>query len=38
MDDPARCFEMGQIGKTRVDTILAWQFQAKNLLKAYEGL
>jgi len=38
MDDAARCCAMGQIGKSRVETLLAWPYQAKNLLKAYEGL
>lgn len=38
MDDPERRMEMGQRGRERVETELAWSYQKKHLLKAYEAL
>lgn len=38
MDDPERCQKMGQIGRQRIETELAWMYQEKQLLKAYESL
>jgi glycosyltransferase involved in cell wall biosynthesis len=35
MDDPALRQKLGQIGKERVETELAWPHQVKNLLAAY---
>ena len=38
MDDPQRRRRMGRIGRERVETELAWSYQAKHLLEAYEAL
>lgn len=38
MNDPDRRKKMGEIGRERVENELAWQFQAKRLLDAYECL
>jgi glycosyltransferase involved in cell wall biosynthesis len=38
MDDPERRREMGQKGRERVETELAWVHQAKHLLEAYHAL
>jgi len=38
MDDPERRQKMGQIGKDRVETELAWPYQEKHLLEVYEAL
>jgi glycosyltransferase involved in cell wall biosynthesis len=38
MDDPERRRRLGQIGRQRIEEGLAWPFQAKHLLKAYETL
>lgn len=38
MDDPERRHKMGQIGRKRIETQLAWPHQEKNLLKAYASL
>jgi len=38
MDDPGRRQEMGQIGRERVETELAWPYQEKHLLKVYKAL
>lgn len=38
MDDPVMCREMGSIGRDRIEKKLAWEYQAKNLLKAYTYL
>jgi glycosyltransferase involved in cell wall biosynthesis len=38
MDDPERRQKMGQIGKERVETELAWPYQEKCLLAAYKAL
>jgi glycosyltransferase involved in cell wall biosynthesis len=38
MDDPERCERMGQIGRERIETELAWLYQEKHLLEAYEAL
>jgi glycosyltransferase involved in cell wall biosynthesis len=38
MDDPERRKRMGEIGRERVENQLAWPFQKKSLLKAYESL
>jgi len=35
MDDPARREAMGQIGRRRIETELAWQFSCPKLLQAY---
>lgn len=38
MDDPARRIAMGASGRHRVETALAWQYSAQNLLAAYRTL
>lgn len=38
MDDPERRKKMGQIGRERVEKELAWSYQSKRLLEAYEAL
>jgi glycosyltransferase involved in cell wall biosynthesis len=38
MDDPERRVKMGQIGRERVERELAWPFQEKHLLAAYESI
>jgi len=38
MDDPERRKRMGEIGRERVETELAWLYQEKHLLEAYEAL
>jgi glycosyltransferase involved in cell wall biosynthesis len=38
MDDPVRRIKMGQIGRERVKRELAWPYQAKHLLDAYESI
>jgi glycosyltransferase involved in cell wall biosynthesis len=38
MDDPERREKMGQIGRQRVENVLAWPYQAINLLDAYESI
>ncbi|HYM30671.1 MAG TPA: glycosyltransferase family 4 protein [Candidatus Cybelea sp.] len=38
LDDPARRAEMGALGRKRVETELAWSFEAPKLLAAYEAL
>jgi len=38
IDDPVLRAEMGRIGRERIETNLAWHFQARNLLAAYDEL
>jgi glycosyltransferase involved in cell wall biosynthesis len=38
MDDPEKQKRMGNLGRERVETQLAWSFQEKHLLEAYETL
>lgn len=38
MDDPERRQRMGQIGRERIETGLAWSYQERHLLEAYETL
>jgi glycosyltransferase involved in cell wall biosynthesis len=38
MDDPARCQSIGQMGRKRVEEVLAWPHQEKYLLAAYRVL
>jgi len=38
IDDPERRQKLGEIGKKRVETELAWSYQEKHLLEAYEAL
>lgn len=38
IDDPERRKEMGEIGRERIETELAWSYQKKHLLEAYEAL
>jgi len=38
MDDPERRQKMGQVGRERIETGLAWSYQEKCLLEAYEAL
>jgi glycosyltransferase involved in cell wall biosynthesis len=38
MDDPSRRSQMGQIGRERIRTQLAWQYSIPNLLSAYACL
>jgi len=38
MDDAQLRDRMGQVGRERIETALAWPYQAKALLKAYETL
>jgi len=38
MDNPERRHRMGQIGRARIETELAWSYQEKHLLAAYETL
>jgi glycosyltransferase involved in cell wall biosynthesis len=38
MDDPERRALMGQYGRKRIETELAWPYQAKRLLEAYASL
>lgn len=38
MDDPERGKKMGQRGRQRIETELAWPYQEKHLLEAYEAL
>ncbi|WP_145110167.1 glycosyltransferase family 4 protein [Cereibacter sediminicola] len=35
IDDPARCAEMGRIGRERIETELSWAFQVEALIAAY---
>jgi glycosyltransferase involved in cell wall biosynthesis len=36
LDDPARCAEMGRIGRARIETKLSWAYQADTLVAAYQ--
>lgn len=36
MDDPDQRQRLGQIGRQRIEEVLAWRFQAKHLLEAYK--
>ncbi|MBN1312806.1 MAG: glycosyltransferase family 4 protein [Anaerolineae bacterium] len=38
MDDPDLCVRLGQFGKQRVETELAWPYQAEKLLEVYRSL
>jgi glycosyltransferase involved in cell wall biosynthesis len=38
LDDPSRRRQMGQYGRRRVETALAWQYEAPKLLQAYDRL
>ena len=38
MDDPAQRQAMGKFGRERVETVLAWSHQSKELIKAYAHL
>lgn len=38
IDDPDKRAEMGRLGRSRIETGLAWSFQAEKLLAAYESL
>lgn len=38
MDDPTMRQQMGKAGRERVETALAWPFQARELVRAYEQL
>ncbi len=38
MDDPERRQQMGQIGRERIETALAWSHQEKRLIEAYKAL
>jgi len=38
MDDPERRQRMGQMGRERIETELAWLYQVKHLLCAYEAV
>jgi glycosyltransferase involved in cell wall biosynthesis len=38
MDDPARRQRMGQVGRTRIESKLAWSYQEQQLLAAYGRL
>jgi|SRR5579864_1919709 len=38
LDDPARCAEMGDYGRRRVENELEWRHEAPKLLAAYEAL
>ena len=38
IDDPQRRATMGAIGRRRVESALAWQFQAANLMECYDRL
>lgn len=38
MNNPQRRKEMGRIGRQRVETELAWKYQAENLVAVYESL
>jgi glycosyltransferase involved in cell wall biosynthesis len=38
MDDPERRKRMGEVGRKRVETELAWPYQEEQLLEAYEAL
>ncbi|KAA3620022.1 MAG: glycosyltransferase WbuB [Calditrichaeota bacterium] len=38
MDNPEQRQKMGKIGRKRIETELAWQFQEPNLVTAYESL
>jgi len=38
MDDPERCRKMGQRGRERIETKLAWSYQEQHLLEAYKAL
>jgi GT2 family glycosyltransferase/glycosyltransferase involved in cell wall biosynthesis len=38
IDDPQRRATMGAIGRRRVESALAWQFQAANLIECYDRL
>jgi glycosyltransferase involved in cell wall biosynthesis len=35
LDDPARCREMGEFGRRRVETELSWDHQVDTLVAAY---
>ena len=37
-DDPQKRERMGRIGRQRIETQLAWSYQADNLLNVYESL
>lgn len=36
LDDPARCAEMGRLGRERVETVLSWDWQVQTLIDAYQ--
>jgi glycosyltransferase involved in cell wall biosynthesis len=36
IDDPEQCKKMGQVGRERIEKELAWSYQKKYLLEAYE--
>jgi len=38
MDDPERRERMGKEGRKRIESELAWSYQAENLLEAYKAL
>ncbi|MBN1427328.1 MAG: glycosyltransferase family 4 protein [Anaerolineae bacterium] len=38
MDNPDLCNQLGKIGRTRIETKLAWPYQADRLLEAYQSL
>jgi glycosyltransferase involved in cell wall biosynthesis len=38
LDDPERRENMGKLGKERIENELAWTYQAKKLLEAYEAI
>lgn len=38
LDDPERCRQMGDFGRKRVETELAWSYEEPKLLRAYETL
>jgi len=38
LDDPARCRQMGEFGRRRVETELAWPYEEPKLLAAYDRL
>ena len=38
LDDPERRAAMGEAGRRRIEEALAWEFQERNLLAAYQRL
>jgi glycosyltransferase involved in cell wall biosynthesis len=38
VNDPTRCEKMGEFGRKRIETKLAWPFQAEKLIEAYSSL